>query len=266
MDFSPGYRELAPAAAFRREIDCLWVQAAPPDRSRPAMVLPDACTDLIWQSGVGAYVAGPDTGPAPVTLPPGTVCAGVRFRPGAGGPALGLPLSELLDRRVPAAELPGLSAHQLSGSLPPDVALRQVAQIAARLVTERQPDPVVLAAARLLARPGARADQVAAQLELSERQLRRRCQAAAGYGPRTLHRVLRFRRFLSRLDAGRGETELARWAAEAGYADQAHLTRESSRLAGLPPAALARLRAGANADADADAPGADRTGGRPLAS
>jgi hypothetical protein len=28
-------------------------------------VLPDACTDLIWQSGVGAYVAGPDTGPNP---------------------------------------------------------------------------------------------------------------------------------------------------------------------------------------------------------
>jgi hypothetical protein len=76
--------------------------------------------------------------------------------------------------------------------------------------------------------------------------------------------VLRFRRFLSRLDAGRGETELARWAAEAGYADQAHLTRESARLAGLPPAALAWLRAGA--DADAAAPGADRAGGRPLAS
>jgi AraC-like DNA-binding protein len=243
MDLSPGYRELAPAAAFRGEIDCLWVQVAAPDRSRPAMVLPDACTDLIWQSGVGAYVAGPDTGPAPVSLPPGTVCAGVRFRPGAGGAAFGLPLSELLDRRVPAAELPGLPAHQLPGSLPPEAALHRIARIGARLAAERQPDPVVLAAARLLARPGARAGQIAAQLELSERQLRRRCQAAVGYGPRTLHRVLRFRRFLSRLDAGRGETDLARWAAEAGYADQAHLTRESSRLAGVPPAALARLRA-----------------------
>jgi AraC-like DNA-binding protein len=202
MDVSPGYRELAPVTAFRREIDCLWVQVAPPDRSRPAMVLPDACTDLIWQSGVGAYVAGPDTGPAPVSLPPGTVCVGVRFGPGAGGPALGLPLSELLDRRVPAAELPSLPAHQLSGSLPPDVALRRVAQIAASLVTAMPPDPVVMAAARLLARPRARAEQIAAQLEISERQLRRRCQAAVGYGPRTLHRVLRFRRFLSRLDAG----------------------------------------------------------------
>jgi hypothetical protein len=31
-------------------------------------------------------------------------------------------------------------------------------------------------------------------------------------------------------------------AVEAGYADQAHLTRESVRLAGLPPAALIRAR------------------------
>ena len=31
-------------------------------------------------------------------------------------------------------------------------------------------------------------------------------------------------------------------AAKTGYADQAHLTRESTRLAGLSPAALARVR------------------------
>jgi AraC-like DNA-binding protein len=57
-----------------------------------------------------------------------------------------------------------------------------------------------------------------------------------------LHRVLRFRRFLARVDASRGAADLADVAALAGYADQAHLTRESTSLAGLPPAALARVR------------------------
>ncbi len=38
--------------------------------------------------------------------------------------------------------------------------------------------------------------------------------------------------------AGPGGHDLAGLAATAGYADQAHLTRESRRLAGLPPAAL----------------------------
>jgi AraC-like DNA-binding protein len=78
------------------------------------------------------------------------------------------------------------------------------------------------------------------------RQLRRRCHAVVGYGPKTLQRVLRFRRFVARLDAGppNGQDihDLAALAALAGYADQAHLTRECRALAGLTPGALARQR------------------------
>ncbi len=244
MDWTPGYRELAPPVPFRNEIYCLWVSVTPAHEGTHAPVLPDACTDLIWQSDVGAYVAGPDTGPNPALLPPGTVVVGARFRPGAGGAAFGVPLSELLDQRVDAADLPAVPSRRLPGSLAPAEAMRRVAGIAAELVTEHPPDRLVLDAARRLSRPGERADLVAGRLGISERQLRRRCQAAAGYGPRMLTRVLRFRRFLSRIDAVGAAADLALIAAETGYADQAHLTRESTRLAGLPPAALARARRG----------------------
>ncbi len=242
MDLAPGYREFAAGVAFREEIHCLWVSVMPAAGGEPTRVLPDACTDLIWQSGAGAFVAGPDTGPAPDTRPPGAVLVGARFRPGAGGAALGVPLSELLDQRVDAADLPAVPGGRLPGSLAPAEALRRIAQIAAEMVTERPPDRLVLDAARLLGRPGARADLVAARLGIGERQLRRRCQAAVGYGPRMLTRVLRFRRFLARVEGAGTAAGLAVLAAEAGYADQAHLTRESARLAGLPPAALARSR------------------------
>ncbi len=51
------------------------------------------------------------------------------------------------------------------------------------------------------------------------RQLRRRCHAAVGYGPKTLQRVLRFRRFVSRIDAappaGQSAHDLAALAAQA---------------------------------------------------
>ena len=241
MDWAPGYREFAPRVALRKEIHCLWVSVITPGMSL-TRVLPDACTDLIWQSGAGAFVAGPDTGPAPDARPPGTVLVGARFRPGAGGAALGVPLSELLDQRVDAADLPAVPGGRLPGSLAPAEALRRMARIAAEMVTERPPDRLVLDAARLLGRPGARADLVAARLGIGERQLRRRCQAAVGYGPRMLNRVLRFRRFLSRVEAAGAAADLAGLAAETGYADQAHLTRESTRLAGLPPAVLARSR------------------------
>ena len=248
MDWAPGYRELAPPARFRDELHCLWVSVTDVHEGRQAPVLPDACTDLIWQSDVGAYVAGPDTGPNPARLPPRTVMVGVRFRPGAGGAALGLPLSELLDLRVDAADLPVVPGRRLPGSLAPAEALRRLTGIAAGLVTERPPDRLVLEVARRLGRPGERADLLAAQLGISERQLRRRCQAAVGYGPRMMSRVLRFRRFLSRIDAAGAAVDLAGLAAETGYADQAHMTRESARLAGLPPAALARQRAAGRGD------------------
>jgi AraC-like DNA-binding protein len=41
---------------------------------------------------------------------------------------------------------------------------------------------------------------------------------------------------------GRDVLDLAALAAQAGYADQAHLTRECGQLAGLTPAALVRQR------------------------
>jgi AraC-like DNA-binding protein len=227
MDLAPGYRELpAPGG-----LACLWVRVAGPE---VVEVLPDGCSDLIWQAGHGAFVAGPDTRPAPVAPAAGEVFVGARFRPGAGGPALGLPLSELRDRRVALAELDRRLAEALPPDLEPEEALRRLAALAARTPAG---DPAIGEAARRLADPRTRVATLAADLGLSERQLRRRCDAAAGYGPKTLQRVLRFRGFLHR--AGEGG-DLARIALECGYADQAHLTRECGRLAGRTPAALIR--------------------------
>src|SRR5215472_12119884 len=95
---APGYAEWAPPPALRGMIACLWTSVVPEDGG-DALVLPDGCSDLIWEQGRGAYIAGPDTGPVRADSPPGTVVAGVRFRPPAGGPTLGLPLSELRDVR-----------------------------------------------------------------------------------------------------------------------------------------------------------------------
>jgi len=114
--------------------------------------------------------------------------------------------------------------------------------VTATLVAGGAPDPAVTQAARLLRDPATRAEDVAAEVGLSLRQLRRRCHAVVGYGPKTLQRVLRFRRFVARVDAHPDVLDLAAIAAEAGYADQAHLTRECARLAGLTPAALVRQR------------------------
>jgi AraC-like DNA-binding protein len=259
-DLPPGYVEWPAPAGLGHAIACLWAQVTPDGGGdRNGLVLPDACSDLIWEQGRGAYVAGPDTGPVPTVMKAGTIVIGVRFRPWAGGPALGVPLSELRDQRVDLDGLRRRDARRLPGTLDPDIAAERALDLAACLAADADPDPATTRAAVLLADPRARTEDVAAEIGLSMRQLRRRCHAAVGYGPKTLQRVLRFRRFVSRIDAdppsGQAAHDLAALAAQAGYADQAHLTRECHALAGLTPAALARQRGPAAA-----APSSSRLG------
>lgn len=248
LGWRPGYREWRPPGGLRPSVACLWVSVAPPHAAPPTLVLPDGCTDLIWLQGRGVFVAGPDTGPAPAVRSPGTVLAGVRFAPGAGGAALGIPLSEIVGQRIDVGDLgtrPGTCLRRaVPGSLDPRAAMWLLAWLAGGMVSERPADPVVMTAARLMAAPGASGRDVAARLGVSERQLRRRCRAAAGYGPATLRRVLRFRRFVSWADSGAaaGDAGLGLIAAEAGYSDQSHLTRDCASLSGLTPAALVALR------------------------
>lgn len=99
-----------------------------------------------------------------------------------------------------------------------------------------EPDPVMNTAIRLLGSGTAGVAEVAARAYVSERQLERRFAERIGYGPKTFQRIMRFQRVAGQLR--RGGVGLARAAASAGYADQAHLTRESRRLAGLSPRQL----------------------------
>ena len=246
MDWSQGYREQPPPAALFPSVACLWARVVGPGAGAVAEVLPDACVDLIWEQGVGVYVAGPDTGPVPSVSPASTVLAAARFAPGAAGPALGMPMSALLNQRVAASDLGTAQATALAralpGSLAPAEALRVLVRAAGAMSAKGPADPLAARTAGLLRRPGALAEDIAGRLDVSERQLRRRCQASVGYGPATLRRVLRFRRFVSWADAGAPGADLASAAARLGYADQAHLTRECVRLAGLTPAALLAAR------------------------
>lgn len=231
MDLTPGYRELRPPRALRDVVACLWVRVSGTDDD--VRIVPDACSDVIWHQGRGTTVVGPDTSAKVVGRTPGDVLVGLRFLPGAGGSALGVPLDALRDLSVQAADVD--RAFDVAGDLAP-------AEVVARFLDAaagREPDPLVAEAARRLAREDVRT--VARELFISDRQLRRRFHSAVGYGPKTLARVLRFRRFVAAIDDGRAD--LAALAFEVGYADQAHLTRETTRLAGVPPAQLMQDRA-----------------------
>ncbi|MGA4996344.1 DUF6597 domain-containing transcriptional factor [Nonomuraea bangladeshensis] len=108
---------------------------------------------------------------------------------------------------------------------------------AARLTTAaaQLADPTAPFIARAL-RLGRSVSEVARDLGLSERQLHRRSLTAFGYAPKILQRIVRFQRALRLARAG---VPLATVAAEAGYADQAHLSHEVKRLSGVSLRTLA---------------------------
>jgi AraC-like DNA-binding protein len=239
------YRELAPPPALRETVACVWAS-----HDGPVRVLPDACVDVVFSAG-RLLVAGPATRAQLAAATPGHDRCGVRFRIGAAEAALGVPAAELLDEGVALAELWGSAGRRLEDRV---ARARQplhalVGGLAPRLAGAR-PDPLVRAAAVALLHDGLTLDRAGHRVGLGERQLRRRFERAVGYGPATLVRVQRFQHFLRAAAVDPGAS-LARLAADAGYADQAHLARESRRLAGLPPSAL--LAAGAG-------PAGERTG------
>ena len=210
-------------------MSCCWEQRVAVGTVQ--RVLPDGCADLLlFESGVREVVGLSDLVATPF-LPANTLLRGIRFRPEAVGAAFGVDAAALRNRTVALADVVG-SRHtrRLADEPRIDAWIRSV-----------ELDRRAVAAVRLLA-GGVRVEDVSARIGLSVRQLQRIVLAEVGVGPKTFQRIARLNRFLA--DAQRGDG-LARAAFAAGYADQAHMTREVRRLSGRTPAALLASRAAA---------------------
>ncbi|WP_191246611.1 helix-turn-helix domain-containing protein [Amycolatopsis deserti] len=229
LNETDAYREWAGSGVVR----CWWAQRVPGEFVQ--RVVPDAAADVIVASTGAAYLVGPTLSPALHRLPPGTELRGLRLRTEAIAAVLDLPGHEVRDAVVPLT------------AVLPDAAARAVADSVWRgsfpsALSPRAGDARVRhAVSRIWG--GASLDSVADEVSLTGRQLRRLFTEQVGLGPKALQRVVRFQRFLRSADAAR-PSSLADSAAAAGYADQAHLTRETRELAGVTPAVLVRERHG----------------------
>jgi AraC-like DNA-binding protein len=247
------YVERPPIPELAGVVSSVWVQGVAPDA--PPYVqrnVPSGGLELVCRLGHEPRVVGPLTGALVEVLEPGTTIVGVRFAPGGAARVLGVPAAELVDLAVQAGEVWGAAGHRPSAladladpaATPEDLLARLQLLVAARLADTPAPDPLVAEAVRRLRWSTDDVGSLTTSLHISERQLRRRFQAAIGFAPKPLHRVLRFQRFHSLAQhaiasgAPAAGDRIARLAAEAGYADQPHLNRECLRLTGVSPRAL----------------------------
>lgn len=230
------------AAAFR----AVWVHRMDERAVPPIVITPDATIDLQWIDG-RFRVAGPDKEPQIERPAAGAVIVGFRFRPGAAAGWLGVPAGEIVGGRLDLSDLWGTRCRELSDRIRPTPNLAELVRHLEETIGRRTEgrdalDPQMDRAFGVI-HEGLPPETplvpfLQRQLHMSERTLRRRFEDAFGYGPKTLDRILRFHRY-RRLQRQQGDASTALLAVEAGYTDQAHLIRESRRLTGVTPSALA---------------------------
>jgi AraC-like DNA-binding protein len=243
------YREYAPPADLKAYVVCTWtLDVRAGEQRHQQHILPDGCSDIVWMGEAQPIVVGPMTRPVLSSAMEGTAITGVRFRPEAAAAVLGVPANELADRRIALDELwsrrvVSAASQQLWEQR---TAAGRIAAVQSLIASRRNqfaahPDPIVQQMISRLAayRPdGIR--ELAREAGISERQLRRRFLTAAGYSPKMLQRIVRFQKLLA-LAKNHARTRPARLgdaAHIAGYADQAHMTREVGEFAGVTPSAL----------------------------
>lgn len=202
-------------------VAAVWTFAA--GDASPSLIAADGCFDLIVSADgsgeVHAFVDEPGTRAFVAHVAPDTRLCGVRLRPGYG--------AALTEHRV---EL--LRAVERSTDVAPDaLEALVVAAVGAHAET---PGVVVDFLGRARATRGCL--RLTSDVTSShERELQRACRRWLGMPPKSFLRIERA--WAARAAIGEG-TPLAAVAADLGYADQAHMTRDVHALLGLTPREL----------------------------
>jgi len=247
-----------PAFPLSAAVDCIWMSSREETFSNLEHMLPSGTAQLVialhdepiawmnpahqaeWQSWKRTVVHGPQTryyvaGPKPK----GTVL-GVSFRPAMAGAILGIPISEIRDAHIPLDALWGSRVVELSDQLGSAATPLHALRVLERALIARIHRPLLIhPAVALTLRSSGFADEpvrihnIQKQTGYSSRHFIELFRSAVGLTPKHYCRLRRFSRVLSQL-ADR-QTSLVQVALSAGYADQAHLSREFRELAGIAP-------------------------------
>jgi AraC-like DNA-binding protein len=158
---------------------------------------------------------------------------GIAFRPGAFRPFLRRAVASITDRVIPAEEV--------FRDLPSTYEVPAVEEFLRASLPE--PDPKAGLAAEIVERIAAgpeivRVDVLAKEFETTVRQLQRLFAEYVGVGPKWVIRRYRLREVTERMAKG-ASADWAGLAADLGYADQAHFTRDFTGMFGETPSRYA---------------------------
>jgi len=240
-------------------VQCIWTLRCAGSADPDPPIAPDGCCEWIvhlgdpprvwreteWVRQPRNFVFGQLRGPLRLHNERHTDVLAVRLRAHAATALLRVAGAELIARELPVAELichvdgrRWLGHFESLGAAYP----RMIALLRRLAAVARAVDPLALAATTAIDRSHGlqRIGVLAREARVSTRTLERRFNDAVGLSPKRYARVRRMQHGLQLFSAS--PLGLAAIADIAGYADQAHMTREFVALAGCRPADIARVR------------------------
>ncbi len=242
------YRDVPPAPELAPFVAHHWVVSWDLRGREPheQHVLPYPSVNMTFTAG-RCRVAGVPRGRFTEVLQGAGRVYGVRFRPGGFRPFLGASVSSITDRFVAVDAVFGAAGGELAKMI---LTADDDGAVAAaeHFLLARLPDtdPGTAAVTAMVERAASdaaitRADQLAAACDVGLRRLQRLFAEHVGVGPKWVIRRYRLHEAAARAADG-GGLDLVRLAAELGYSDQAHLTRDFTAIIGVSPARYARAQ------------------------
>ncbi len=251
MPIPNGYKEVLHSARDRFAVEAAWTSFT--DKALEHRVLPDGRCDIILRfhsdgskprGPIFPAIIGAATRFNTVRIEPCTGYVGVRLRPGTARTILGVSLKDIADR--------GVGGDAAIAIIPPLAALCAPAQSIDELVnrldsfvversSDAQIDLLTFGFVNMLHMSGGRllVSEIASLHGVDVRIVHRRIIRDTGLTPKQMAMVIQFHRALRLLVDGK--LDIASAAFEAGYADQAHMTRVFRRMGGFSPAKLPEL-------------------------
>lgn len=244
------YQELEPDPRLRSSVACYWNFRLEPHDPSPLShtIPPDGTVSIAWISPPGlAVLVGPRVEALRTEVQAGAIYAGVRLMPGAAASLLGLDIPKLRDVKLPLSAVADAAAFEsamrnCTGAANLEVVAASLSPVLLDWVTHpaKPPDPLVdrLISRMLAGETDASIEHLTAGLGVGYRQVLRRFHGATGLTPKEFARLRRIRQAcIHALSDSSGGVAPA-WAgisADAGFADQSHLSREFGRTFGWPP-------------------------------
>lgn len=231
-----------PAPTLAPWIDYFWVVEWDLDGRAPETqrVMPYPNAHLVFEAGRTA-IHGVVRGAFDRIVTGAGRVLGVRFKPGGLRPFIDTPVSACTDRTIPIDKALGIGATEAEQrvlSQPDDMAMIAVAQ-SMLMRCLPQPDSAALFAAQAVGAAAIEhgpvtAGALAAKLGTSERSLQRLFSNYVGVSPKWVIQRFRLQEAIAHL-SGHDALDLAALAQALGFFDQAHLTRDFTKLVGRSP-------------------------------